>query len=94
MICTPKEEIELEKKIDVSYQNRIIFTSSRADFPFKGYIFGLIDDFSRLSSKYPDIRLCIVCSGDSDDVQKVKDKIASFGEDVRSRIEFHDWIKY
>lgn len=94
MICVPMNYVTLEKKINHSYQNKTILTSCRADFPFKGYVFGLIDDFSQLSSKYQNIRLCIVCSGDADSVMSVKEKILSCKEDVRSKIEFHDWVKY
>ena len=94
MICTPLEKNELSSKISNSYEKKIIFTSCRADFPFKGYLFGLIEDFAEIAHSYQDVKLCIVCSGDQDDVQKVKDKIHSYDENIRSRIEFHDWIKY
>lgn len=94
MICTPLGEDELRSKISKSYDKKIIFTSCRADFPFKGYLFGLIEDFAELAHKYPDVKLCVVCSGEQDDVQKVKTKIKGYDEYVRSRIEFHDWMKY
>lgn len=94
MICVPLSENELRKKIESSYKNKTLITSCRADFPYKGYLFGLIDDFAELSHKYSDIKLCVVCSGDPDDVQKVKERIEFYEEDIRVRIEFHNWMKY
>ncbi len=94
MICEPLNKDELERKLDFAYANKTIFTSCRADFPFKGYVFGLIDDFVELCKKYDDIKLCIVCSGDSADVALVRKKIQSTPDSVQKKIEFHNWMKY
>lgn len=44
-------------------ENFRILTVSRADFPFKGYIKGLIEEFANLSNKYKNMKLTIVTSG-------------------------------
>lgn len=69
-VCTKKTIVKLP--IDIpsnSYKSQnkkeifTILTIARADFPFKGYILGLIDDFIKLESKINNIKLCIISSG-------------------------------
>ena len=56
-------------------------TIARAEFPFKGYILGLLDWFASSDSN---IRLTIVSYGP--DEKKIADRIDSFDEIVKKRI--------
>ena len=44
-------ESQIRKKINE--KNKIILTVLRADFPLRGYVFGLIDDMKIIHEKYP-----------------------------------------
>lgn len=70
---------EVKRKNDTSKIN--ILTIARAEFPFKGYILGLLDWFA---SSDASIRLTIVSYGS--DEKKIADKINSFDEIVKKRI--------
>ena len=94
MIFKPLDESVLDKKLSESYNRKIIFTSCRADFPFKGYLFGLIADFEILIKQYKDIKLCIVCSGDEENVIKIKNRIRQSPQEVQKQIDLHDWMSY
>lgn len=94
MICHPMDKNALEEKLDESYGGRIIVSACRADFPYKGYLFGLIDDFVKLSQTYENLSLVIVCSGDPEDVERVRTKIAEVPEKYRGSIHFHHWMEY
>lgn len=94
MIYNSLSKEELEKKFKNSFDNKTIFTSCRADFPFKGYLFGLIDDYADLYKNHKDIKLEIVCSGDSEDVNRVRSKIESLGDECKKNIKFHSWMSY
>ncbi len=94
MICQEIDELELEKIIRLSYENKILLTASRAEFPFKGYMFGLVDDFKFLKQKYPDLKLIIVSSGDADDVEKLETKIKEDTKQYLNDIQLINWIPY
>ena len=49
-----------------------IITIARADFPFKGYLFGLIDDFVKLKKQFNNISLTIISSGEKFSILKNK----------------------
>lgn len=70
---------EVIRKIDKSKID--ILTIARAEFPFKGYILGLLDWFA---SSDANIRLTIVSYGP--DEKKIADRIDSFDEIVKKRI--------
>lgn len=70
---------EVKRKIDKSIIN--ILTIARAEFPFKGYILGLLDWFV---SSDASIRLTIVSYGP--DEKKIADRINSFDDIVKKRI--------
>ena len=64
------EKIEnYEEIIEKSYKSNKILTAGRAIFPFKGYFMGLIKDFDKLCSEFPDIYLEIVSDGP--DIDKI-----------------------
>lgn len=64
-----------------------ILTVSRADFPFKGYIKGLVQVVSSIKSEGYDVRLKIITAGN--EINKVRD----WCNDI-SNIEILDNIKY
>lgn len=64
---------------------RTILTVSRAAFPFKGYLLGLVADFPRLKDRFPDLRLRIVSFGP--DIRRLEQTIAECPEPARSSIE-------
>ena len=52
----------------------VIMTMARMDFPFKGYIIGLIDSFAELKHKYQNLQLWIIGNGTSEDALQGKVK--------------------
>lgn len=74
----------------VSYENNMIMTVSRAEFPFKGYMLGLIDDYEELFEEKPDIKLEIVSSGD--DFSLLEDKISKLDQRIQDSIIIHHWM--
>lgn len=63
---------------------RKIFTVTRAVFPYKGYVLGLLDDFQMLSEQYEDLELTIVSFGA--DIEKLRKKISNLNSECRVRI--------
>ena len=61
-----------------------ILTVCRMEFPFKGYVFGLIDLFSDLVREGLDVSLTIIGSGSNDD--KLVEKIESVDKKVSERL--------
>lgn len=70
----------------------IIMTILRAEFPFKGYVFGLIDQFVELQQKYPFLKLRIISFGSEE--SKIKDKIDNLDVDVRKNIYLIGRVPY
>lgn len=62
-----------------------ILTIARADFPFKGYIIGLIDDFSRLCDSHDNLTLTIISFGIHQN--RISQKIGELPERVRRKID-------
>ena len=83
----------VNKKAKAAYKAKTIITSTRADFPFKGYVFGLIDDYKELSEKF-DIKLVIVASGEKEDVEELNSKVSSLPEKCRSNVTLYSWMQY
>lgn len=50
-----------------------ILSVSRADFPFKGYLIGLIDEYNKIRSKYDNVCLTVVSTGPN--IVELKKKI-------------------
>lgn len=94
MICEEIQKENLDYKIKNSFESKTIVTACRADFPFKGYIFGLIDDFCILANKYPKLKLEIVCSGDAESVNLLVEKLKSIKSVFQERIVLHKWMDY
>lgn len=69
-----------------------ILTMTRFDFPEKSYLLGLIDEFSHLCAKYPDIRLVIIGAGEGE--LKLKAQIDKQDENIRKNISLVGIIPY
>lgn len=72
---------KVERIIDASQLH--ILTIARSEFPFKGYILGLLDWFATADN---DVELTIVSYGP--DEKNISNKIESFDETVKKRITF------
>lgn len=68
-----------------------IGTMCRMDFPFKGYVLGLIDQFALLYKKY-DLRLYIV--GDGPNGEELRNKIHNLPCEIQDRITYQRSIPY
>ncbi len=92
MIC---EEIPNSKDIILSgYDSNVIMTASRAEFPYKGYLIGLIDLFEALKEKYNSLKLVMVSGGEPEDEKTIKKQIEKLPDSIKNDIEFHDWMDY
>lgn len=80
-----------EVSIDIENRKKIITTMARIDFPFKGYMIGLIDIFSRHYKEYG-LELWIIGAGESEG--ELKEKIDSLNDDVRKNIKLLGNIEY
>lgn len=69
-----------------------ISTGSRLDFPFKGYVIGLIRIFAKLKEHYPELKLIIV--GDGKDSNVVKETVCALEPDIRKDIELTGMLSY
>lgn len=94
MIIPYYTELELNEKIAKSFKSKTIISACRADFPYKGYVFGLLEAFETLKKEYTDISLELICSGEKDDVDKLKDKILTLSNETRECIRYHKWMDY
>ncbi len=90
MYCLERED--KEKIISEGYKSNIIMTAARADFPYKGYMVGLVDIFARLKKEYPEMQMEYVTAGD--DIQQLKDKIEELPNEISSSIRIHAWMAY
>lgn len=69
-----------------------ILTISRFEFPFKGYVFGLVDAFSLLARKYEKITLTIIGYGKDQDV--LMKSIEALPNVIKNRIFIHGEMPY
>ena len=86
------DDIDKEALITNGYASNMILTASRADFPMKGYLLGLIDDFCALKQIFPDAVLRIVAAGQ--DENRLKEKIGNVPENIRKDITWIAWLPY
>jgi|GEM_PF-3536934 len=91
--------MEINNKVDIKNleeravaENPNILTMLRFDFPFKGYVIGLIHSFVKLKEKYPKIKLTIVGFGKS--YSRVVEEISKISEEYRKDIVLLDKIDY
>ena len=69
-----------------------ILTISRFDFPFKGYLLGLIDEFAKIVEKYPNARLSIIGNGLG--AEELLSKIRIQNDSVKNAIKLQGKIEY
>lgn len=69
-----------------------ILTACRFDFPFKGYVLGLLDAFSELCLQYNNVNLNIIGYGPGKDI--FNKKVDSLSYEVRNRINILGKIPY
>lgn len=81
-----------ENLIKKGYESNTILTAARADFPFKGYLLGLIDVFVELKRNVTNAKLKIFSEGE--DIKVLIDKIDILEEGVKQDIELSGWIDY
>lgn len=61
-----------------------LLSISRADFPFKGYLKGLIETYSELKKKYKGLNLTVISSGPHyDELEKWVNEAKRVGADIR-----------
>lgn len=77
-----KKDIILKKIENEKFE---ILTITRAEFPYKGYILGLIDEFDQLSNEYNNVYLTIIAHGN--DVNKILAKIRSLSKEKIDKIK-------
>lgn len=74
------------KSLDVS-GNRNILAIARAEFPFKGYLLGLVKTMPEIMEKYPCVSLTVISSGDN--VDRLENEINQLQEKYKMRISLH-----
>lgn len=90
--------MEIEKLDENVIKQRIkndtfeILTIARLEFPFKGYVLGLIDDFEKLARENSFLILTVV--GDGTGMSELQNKISSMPERIRKRINVIGEIDY
>lgn len=84
---TNKDEI-----INEGFSSKVILTVTRADFPFKAYVMGLIDDFNELCQETKDFSLKIISAGK--DKLQIQNKIDKFDAKIKAKINLLDWMPY
>ena len=90
MICERKNNYE--DIIRKGFESNVIMAAARADFPYKGYLMGLVEDFASLKENFPNIKLCLVVAGH--DMSLLKGKINSFANYIKKDIKIHGWLTY
>lgn len=90
MYCNPLNTFE--EIIERGYESRLIMTAARAEFPNKGYMLGLLDDFAQLKEKFSDVKLEIIAAGD--DMSKLSARIDALPEYCRKDIIIKNWMSY
>lgn len=64
----------------------VIISCARFDFPHKGYLVGLVREFSRIKSKCPTAQLRIVGYGDGE--ERLMEEVRKLDDDVRDSVVF------
>lgn len=79
-------------KPDFQYKkDNIILTMSRVSFPFKAYLLGLLDAFTRLIEEMP-CELWVI--GDGESKETLREKIESLPDSVKRHIKMIDSVSY
>lgn len=78
------KEDYIESRIQRKKDEINILTITRMEFPFKGYVLGLIEDFHKLKQLYTNLKLIIIGNGPNVDI--VKEKINELPDNVKEDI--------
>lgn len=73
-----------------------IVTCARFQFPHKGYLLGLLDDFSELRKKYDNVKLIIVGDGEKETFYKKFDSLPDYVKEsieIKGTLLFEDLIE-
>lgn len=85
-------ETIVENRTKFRNENFNILTITRMDFPFKGYVLGLVDDFIKFLNVHNDASLTII--GDGKDFNVLAKKISVLPEIIKRRISIHNYVPY
>lgn len=69
-----------------------ILTVARMEFPFKGYVIGLIGLFEQLCRQYPGLHLDLV--GDGSNQGQLKNRISHLDPEIQKRVHWHGNVPY
>ncbi len=78
------EEDFLKQKAAEKNKQLHVLAVARMDFPFKGYLLGLLDSFAEVSARYPDVKLTVIGSGK--DELAFYEKLNTLNASVREKI--------
>lgn len=95
IIRLPIEVPEISSFEDIikrGFEGNIIMTASRAEFPYKGYIIGLIHSFIKLKDVHKKTKLFIISDGE--DIRRLKAEIENVSEPYRKDILLIGWVEY
>lgn len=84
------DEQGIQSRVD-RYQFRIL-TIARFEFPFKGYLLELVEQFAELCTKYDNLTLTII--GGGPDEKRLLDRITLLPEEVQKKIELPGFVDY
>lgn len=90
MVCNRKRNFD--EIIEKGFDSNVIMSAARADFPFKGYLIGLIDDFVCLKKRYPSLKLLYVVAGPS--LSVLMDKVKTLPNSISKDISINNWLPY
>lgn len=84
---------DVPKYLDSSiHKMPVIVSMARVEFPFKGYLIGLIDVFYNLKNNYPYLKLYIIGNGPS--MKELKDKVNKLPDNIKQDIQLCGSMNY
>lgn len=95
IVCLPMYCSALSNKDEViksGFESDVIMTAARADFPYKGYIIGLIKAFENIKKSFPNTQLEIISAGE--DYDQILFALDQLPASVRNSIKLHGWMDY
>lgn len=104
-VLEPKERLMVRLSEKITFEEELahkrsktretsfrMITCGRFDFPFKGYIIGLVREYALLKPRYPQLKLEII--GYGPDQQQLLDVIASLSPEIAQDITLHGAVDY
>ncbi|WP_313163899.1 hypothetical protein [Sedimentibacter sp.] len=90
MVVKKFDSNSVDNKLKLNIFN--LLTISRAEFPFKGYLIGLIKEYNKLCEIYNDIELTIITFGQ--DVERINKEVNSLSREVKEKIHVYGQTSY